>query len=110
MENKNCLVCGTADGQPFSKEQATTSLQKLNGWNLSADNKKISKEFKFKNFTQALNFINQIAPIAEAQNHHPDIEFGWGYCKINLQTHKINGLSDADFNLAKSIDSLTINN
>ncbi len=91
----------------MNHSQIEIELKKLNSWVLK--NGAIFKEFKFKNFAESLNFVNQIGKIAEEQNHHPDIEFGWGYCKITLQSHDVGGLSTRDFKLAKSIDQLTIN-
>lgn len=64
-------------------------------------------EKKFKNFKQALDFVNRVAEVSELVNHHPDIEFGWGYCNLKLLTHKVNGLTKADFNLASEIDKIS---
>ena len=62
------------------------------------------KFFFFKNFLESQNFINKVAEIAEKENHHPDISFGWGYAVINITTHAIEGLSENDFILAAKID------
>ena len=64
------------------------------------------KNFKFKNFEDSLNFTNKVGEIAEQENHHPDITFGWGYCKIKIFTHAIKGLAESDFILAAKIDKL----
>ena len=64
------------------------------------------KNFKFKNFEESLNFTNKVGEIAEQENHHPDISFGWGYCKIKIFTHAIKGLAESDFILAAKIDKL----
>ena len=64
------------------------------------------KEFPFKNFKQSQNFVNKIADIAEAENHHPDLTFGWGYCKVKIYTHAIKGLAESDFILAAKIDKI----
>ena len=64
------------------------------------------KEFSFKNFEQSQNFVNKVGHIAEAENHHPDISFGWGYCKIKIFTHAIKGLAESDFILAAKIDNI----
>jgi 4a-hydroxytetrahydrobiopterin dehydratase len=91
----------------MKQNQIEIELKKLNNWVLK--NGAIFKEFKFKNFAESLNFVNQIGKIAEEQNHHPDIEFGWRYCKIYVQSHDVEGLSEKDFKLATTIDQLTIN-
>ena len=51
-------------------------------------------------------FINKVGDIAEIENHHPDISFGWGYCKIKIFTHAIKGLAESDFVLAAKIDKI----
>ena len=64
------------------------------------------KEFKFENFLNAQDFINKVGAIAETEGHHPDIWFGWGYAKIKIFTHAINGLAESDFILAAKIDKI----
>ena len=64
------------------------------------------KEFKFKDFKNSQNFINKVGDISENENHHPDITFGWGYAKIKIFTHAINGLAESDFILASKIDKI----
>ncbi len=70
------------------------------------EGKKLKRKFKFKNFKEALSFINKVGKIAEKEGHHPDVRFGWGYVEIELFTHSINDLSEKDFKLAKEIDKL----
>ena len=67
---------------------------------------KLSKEFKFKNFKESQKFINKVGDIAEKENHHPDISFGWGYCRVKIFTHAIKGLAESDFILAAKIDKI----
>ena len=66
----------------------------------------IDKNFTFKNFVNSQNFINKVSEISENENHHPDISFGWGYAKIIITTHAIEGLSENDFILAAKIDQI----
>ena len=61
---------------------------------------------RFENFENSLNFINDVSKIAEDQNHHPDLKFGWGYAKIKIYTHAISGLAESDFILASKIDQI----
>ena len=68
----------------------------------------LKKNFKFKNFSESQNFINKVGNIAEAESHHPDIVFGWGYAKIQIFTHKIKGLVESDFILAAKIDKINL--
>ena len=68
----------------------------------------ISKvRFNFNNFIESQEFINKVGEISEDEGHHPDIMFGWGYAKINITTHAIEGLSENDFILAAKIDKIT---
>ena len=66
----------------------------------------IEKNFKFKNFINSQKFINKIGEISEKEKHHPDITFGWGYAKIVITTHAIEGLSENDFIFAAKIDQI----
>ena len=67
----------------------------------------LEKNFGFKNFINSQNFINNVCKISEEENHHPDISFGWGYAKISIMTHAIEGLSENDFILAAKIDQIS---
>ena len=64
--------------------------------------------FKFENFEKSLNFINKVSQVAEDENHHPDLKFGWGYANIIISTHAINGLAESDFVLAAKIDEINV--
>ena len=66
----------------------------------------LEKDFKFKNFLESQKFVNNVGNLAEAQGHHPDIWFGWGYAKIKIFTHAIKGLAESDFILAAKIDQI----
>ena len=81
--------------------------KKVDGWNIIKNQKNIyslEKKFTFKNFLESQNFINVVGKVSEEEGHHPDILFGWGYAKINITTHAIEGLSENDFILAAKID------
>ncbi|MDQ6967286.1 MAG: 4a-hydroxytetrahydrobiopterin dehydratase, partial [Mariprofundaceae bacterium] len=69
-------------------------------------NKKIQRKFTFSNFMEAQNFAQKVGVIAESENHHPDICYGWGYCTVTLYTHKIGGLHENDFIVAAKINQL----
>ena len=64
------------------------------------------KKFEFKNFLESQKFVNEVGRVSEDEGHHPDIMFGWGYAKINITTHAIEGLSENDFILAAKIDKI----
>ena len=94
---------------PFDISEIHKYQKKVDGWNISKDEKSIfflNKKFKFKNFLDSQNFVNKVGEIAEKENHHPDILFGWGYCVIKIFTHAIKGLAESDFILAAKIDQI----
>jgi 4a-hydroxytetrahydrobiopterin dehydratase len=66
----------------------------------------LEKEFKFKDFRQALDFTNQVGELAEDVGHHPDIYLAWGKVKVTIWTHKVDGLTESDFVLAAKIQQL----
>lgn len=81
-------------------------LGQLEGWALAHGGKAIFRKFVFKDFDSAYELAKKIAKVAQEQNHHPDIGFGWGYVKIKLTTHDIGGLHKNDFIVAAKINSL----
>jgi 4a-hydroxytetrahydrobiopterin dehydratase len=80
------------------------NLSRLNDWKI--DGKLLKRRFEFENFTAALSFVNKVALIAEAMDHHPDIYFGWGYAEITLTTHDRGGITDLDFLIASEINGI----
>jgi len=92
----------------MDKEQITQELESLKpAWQLDLQQpNKISREFSFKNFSEALAFVNQVASIAEELNHHPDIILKWAYVKVEYWTHDAQGLTASDFAAAQKINSL----
>jgi 4a-hydroxytetrahydrobiopterin dehydratase len=83
--------------------------KKVDGWDILKNEKNIFhlfKKYDFKNFIESQIFINKVGEISENEGHHPDISFGWGYAKIKITTHAIEGLSENDFILAAKIDQL----
>ena len=108
LSKKKCIACD-GDTPPFDKSEIHLYLKKVDGWDVRSNEKKyffLIKEFKFKNFEESQNFVNRVGKISEEENHHPDICFGWGYCKIKIFTHAIKGLAESDFILAAKIDKL----
>jgi len=94
-----------SDRSPLKGEPLQTAFNDLEeGWKLIGEHH-IEREYTFKNFRQALNFTNEIGKLAEEAEHHPDILLTWGMVKITLYTHKADGLTDKDFNLAAKCDA-----
>ena len=107
LDKKNCIPC-RGGVPPFDISEIHKYLKKVDGWDVKNNNNNyfLEKDFKFKNFTESQKFVNDVANIAENQDHHPDIIFGWGYAKIKIFTHKIQGLVESDFILAAKIDKI----
>lgn len=105
LQNKSCVPCqkGTPPLQGDALKQFHQQLKP--GWTL-VDEHHLEKEYRFPDFKQALNFTNQVGNLAEREGHHPDIHLAWGKVKIQLWTHKIDGLSESDFILAAKCDAL----
>ena len=70
------------------------------------DSHRIERTFQFKNFAEAFVFVQRVADLAEAEGHHPDVCFGWGYATVSLQTKKIKGLHENDFIMAAKLDQM----
>ena len=104
--DKKCVPCegGVA---PFDISEIHKYQKKIDDWDLVKNENDIyylEKKFTFKNFLESQNFVNEVGRISEEEGHHPEIIFGWGYAKINITTHAIEGLSENDFILASKID------
>ena len=103
---KKCVPC-EGGVIPFNISEIHKYQKKVDGWDVIKNNKGIfflEKKFKFKNFLESQNFVNLVGKISEEEGHHPDLSFGWGYAKVTITTHAIEGLSENDFILAAKID------
>ena len=106
--DKKCVPC-EGGVIPFDISEIHKYQKKVDGWSLTKNQEEIfflEKEFKFKDFLESQNFVNQVGKISEEEGHHPDIMFGWGYAKVKITTHAIKGLSENDFILAAKIDKI----
>ena len=108
LHKKNCIPC-RGGIPPFDISEIHKFLKKVYGWDVKQKDNEIyflEKDFKFKDFIQSQKFVNKVGVIAEAEGHHPDIIFGWGYAKIKIFTHAIKGLAESDFILAAKINKI----
>lgn len=105
LAQRKCVPC--AEGSSPLAADAIGKLQaELGGdWEV-VDEHHLSKTFTFPNFVEALAFVNQVGEVAEEQNHHPDIFLTWGKVRVEIWTHTVKGLSEADFVLAAKIDHI----
>jgi 4a-hydroxytetrahydrobiopterin dehydratase len=104
LAEKRCIPC--SGGTPaLTQDQIAGFAPQVPEWKV-IDNHHVQRTYKFKDFQEALAFVNRIGEIAEEQGHHPDICFGWGHAEVTIWTHAINGLTESDFILAAKIDRL----
>jgi len=100
---------------PLQRRRSTAAWRALadlhrqlgSGWEVINEHH-LEKEFKFRNFREALAFTNKVGEFAEANNHHPDIYLAWGRVKVTIWTHKIDGLTESDFVMAAKMDRLEL--
>ncbi len=102
---ETCVPC--RGGVPPLKGEELSALQRELGaeWGV-IDEHHLEKEFRFRNFAEALAFTNKVGAIAEEQGHHPDIYLAWGKVRVTIWTHKIDGLTRSDFVLAAKIEEV----
>ncbi len=106
LAEKHCTPC-EGGVQPLTRDEAQGYIDKAApDWVLNGDATLISKDFKFKGFNKTMGFVNAVAWIANSEGHHPDLEVGYGHCKVNFSTHAIGGLSENDFISAAKVDEL----
>lgn len=105
LTQQKCEAC-SLDTPPMKGPIVQDLLQQLDPHRKVIDETKLERLYRFKNFKDALAFVNQVGDIAEEEGHHPDIELSWGKAKVTLLTHKIKGLSRNDFIMAAKIDKL----
>lgn len=106
LSKRKCIPCEDKNLKPFDREEAVKFVSEVSGWNLDEEAKMITKEYKFKGFVEAIDFVREIADIAEMENHHPDIHIYYDKVILELWTHSINGLSENDFIVASKIDAI----
>ena len=105
LAEKTCTPCQGGE-PPLTAEEAERYRPQAPEWELHDEATKIRRRFRFRNFREALDFVNRVGELAEAEGHHPDIGFGWGYARVTLQTKKIKGLHENDFIVAAKINRL----
>jgi 4a-hydroxytetrahydrobiopterin dehydratase len=85
-------------------DEISSRIASLRGWTLAGN--KITKLLKFKDFAEAVAFLDRVAPLADEQNHHPDVSIQWNELTLTLWTHASGGLTERDFRLASAIDEM----
>ena len=109
LAGRRCKPC-EGGVPPLSRAAAQQLLAQLAaGWSLSEDGLSIVREFKFRDFYRTMSFVNALAHVANIEDHHPDLEVGYNYCRVTFSTHTIRGLSENDFVCAAKIDLIPLN-
>jgi len=103
---RQCIPC-RGGVPPLTEVQYKPLLAQLAGWNV-IEGHHLEKTFEFKDFAEALTFVNRVGEVAETNGHHPDIYLTWGKVRVAIWTHKINGLTESDFVLAAKCDVIGI--
>lgn len=101
---KRCVPC-EGGMPPLPEDQVNNLIKEVPEWEL--EDGKVVRRIKFKNFREAVSFVNKVADLAEAENHHPNISiYGWNKVKLTFFTHAIKGLSENDFIMAAKVNQL----
>jgi len=104
LARKTCVPC-VGNVPPLTGDKVDQLLADLDHWSAEKGHH-LTKTFRFPDFARALAFVNRVGAIAEEQDHHPDIHLSWGRVRVDIWTHKIDGLTENDFILAAKIDEL----
>jgi 4a-hydroxytetrahydrobiopterin dehydratase len=103
LADNTCVPC-RGGVSPIERGRAEELLGQLeSGWRLNEAGH-LERAYRFRNFTGALAFATRVGAIAEAEKHHPDLHVSWGECRVEIWTHKIQGLTESDFYLAAKAD------
>jgi 4a-hydroxytetrahydrobiopterin dehydratase len=103
LAERSCTPC-RGGIPPLTEEAAAAYHAQAPDWALLDQATRIERTYRFKNFAEAFKFVARTATLAEAEGHHPDISFGWGYATVSLRTKKIKGLHENDFIIAAKLD------
>jgi len=104
LVEKRCVPC-RGGVPPLKGEELEKLKAQVSGWQVVNEHH-LAKSYGFPDFQKALDFVNRVGSLAEAEGHHPDLYLSWGKVDIQIWTHKIDGLTESDFILAAKIDGL----
>ena len=103
LAEKHCKPC-EGGVEPMEGDEITSMMAKLDEDWEAVDGHHLFRRFEFEDFSEALDFTNEVGEIAEEEDHHPVIHLTWGEVKVEIWTHAIDGLSENDFILAAKVD------
>jgi 4a-hydroxytetrahydrobiopterin dehydratase len=105
---KKCIPCEVGSGiEPLDRDRASRLLAEVSGWGLDDNARMLSRTLRFKDFVEAMTFVNRVTALAEDEGHHPDIHISYNVVRFELSTHAIGGLTENDFILAAKINRLS---
>jgi 4a-hydroxytetrahydrobiopterin dehydratase len=105
LVEKTCRPCHGGI-PPLTRDEAESFHLQAPDWSLLDEAKRIERTYRFRNFHEAFGFVEHAAALAEAESHHPEIRFGWGFATVSLHTKKIKGLHENDFIMAAKLDRI----
>ncbi len=106
LKERSCQRCEGAD-VPYTADQAQSLMGQLDeGWRVTEDGAALRREIRFPDFYRTMGFVNALAHVANAEDHHPDLEIGYNYCNVRFSTHDASGLTEKDFICAAKADAL----
>lgn len=105
LTKKHCKPC-EGGVPPLAPEKVRELLSQLENWELKEEGKAIARHFQFSDYYKTMAFVNAVAWISHQEDHHPDMEVSYNFCRVRYSTHAIGGLSENDFICAAKVDSL----
>jgi len=108
LATRRCKPC-EGGMPPLTPQEATALLAQLSAeWALIENARAIQRRFGFRDFYRTMSFVNALAHIANIEDHHPDLEVGYNYCRVKFTTHAVKGLSENDFVCAAKVDLIPL--
>jgi 4a-hydroxytetrahydrobiopterin dehydratase len=102
-----CVAC-RGDTPAMSQEEMQSHLPVTPHWTLGSEPSHLIRQYRFDDFISAQNFAVKVGAVCEAEGHHAEITYGWGFCTVRFWTHKINGLHQNDFIMAVKVDQIKL--
>jgi 4a-hydroxytetrahydrobiopterin dehydratase len=106
LRDRKCTACAPGTPPLAPSRMAELHAQLAPGWRVTEDGLALRRAYGFADFYETMAFVNALAWIANAEDHHPDLEVGYNYCRVTFATHSIGGLSENDFICAAKVDAL----
>jgi len=106
LRERRCAACAPGTPALAPARVAELLLELAPGWRIAEDGGSLRRSFAFSDFHHTMAFVNAVAWIAHVEDHHPDLEVGYNYCRMAWSTHSVGGLSENDFICAAKVDAL----